>query len=121
MTQPSTPEANKSHNDYLARIIFFVGRYEETAKILKQKTSASPEQHPRDMGWWTAACGYLGRKDEARWCAKWFVQAVRNYWRGDANAGPPEYIDWFIDVCCLRYAEDEERLRQGLRAAGLPA
>jgi adenylate cyclase len=109
------------YDNFVSRIAFLLGRYEETARILKQKTSASPEQHPRDMGWRTAACGHLGREDEARWCAGRFVQAVRNYWHGDPSAGPPDYVDWFIDVCCLRITEDEERLRQGLRVAGLPA
>jgi hypothetical protein len=40
--------------------------------------------------------------------------------RGPA-AGPREYVDWFIDANCLKRAEDEERLREGMRAAGLLA
>lgn len=109
------------YDGLLSRILFFVGRYEETAGILKHKTSAAPEDHPRDMGWRTAACGHLNREDEARRCAGWFIQAVKHYWRGDPSAGPREYVDWFVDACCLRRAEDEERLRQGLRRARLPA
>jgi Flp pilus assembly protein TadD len=54
------------YDGLLSRILFFVGRFEETAGILKQKTSAAPEDHPRDMGWRTAACGHLNREDEAR-------------------------------------------------------
>ena len=109
------------YDNFLSRIVFLLGRYEEAAKILKQKTSASPEQYPQGMGWRTAACGHLGREDEAHRCAEWFVKAVKNCWRGDPGAGPCEYVNWFVDVSCLRCAEDEERLRQGLRAAGLPA
>ncbi len=32
-----------------------------------------------------------------------------------------EYVDWLVDVLYLRRAEDAERLRDGLRRAGLPA
>ncbi len=113
------PRYPRWYDDYLARVLFLLGRYGEAAGILEQKTSAEPEEHPRDMGWRTAACGHLGRDAEARRCAGWFVQAVGRYWRGDP-AGPREYVDWFVDASCLKRAEDEERLREGLRAAGLP-
>jgi hypothetical protein len=43
------------------------------------------------------------------------------FWRGDAAAGPNEYVDWFVEVSYLRRDEDAERLREGLRRAGLPA
>jgi adenylate cyclase len=115
------PRHPRWYDDYLARILFLLGRYDEAAGILEQKTSAAPEDHPRDMGWRTAACGHLGRTDEARRCGNWFVQAVGRYWRGDPAAGPREYVDWFVDASCLKRTEDEERLREGLRKAGLPA
>jgi TolB-like protein len=115
------PRHPRWYDDLLSRILFLLGRYEETAKILEQKTSGAPEEHPRDMAWRTAACGHLGRDDEARQCAGWFIQAVKNYWRGDPAAGPREYVNWFVDASCLRRVESEELLRQGLRRAGLPA
>jgi adenylate cyclase len=115
------PRYPRYYDDFLARILFLLGRYEETVAILTRKTSAAPDDHPRDMGWQTAACGHLGRADEARRCAVWYFQAVRKYWRGDPGAGPREYVDWFIDVSCLKWTADEERLRKGLRAAGLPS
>lgn len=115
------PRHPRWYDDYLARILFLLGHYEEAAGTLRQKTSAEPEDHPRDMGWRTAACGHLGRNEEARQCADWFVQAVGKYWRGDPAAGPREYVDWFVDASCLKRPEDEERLCAGLRAAGLPA
>ena len=73
------------------------------------------------MAWRAAACAHLGRIDEARTCAETFVEAVRNCWAGDAAAGPKEYVDWVVDVAYLRRDEDAERLREGLRRAGLPA
>lgn len=114
------PRYPRWYDDYVARILFLLGRYEEAEAMLRRKTSGAPEEHPRDMGWRTAACGHLGWEDEARRCAGWFVRAVGRYWRGDP-AGPREYVDWFIDVTSLKRVEDEERLRDGLRAAGLPA
>lgn len=73
------------------------------------------------MAWRAAAYGHLGRLEEARRCAETFVQSVRSYWRGDPSAGPSEYVNWLVDVSYLRREEDVERLREGLRRAGLPA
>jgi predicted Zn-dependent protease len=70
------PRHPRWYVDYLARILFLLGRYEEAAGILRQKTSAEPEEHPRDMGWRAAACGHLGHEDEARRCAGWFICAL---------------------------------------------
>jgi hypothetical protein len=109
------------YDDYLARIVFLLGRYEQTIDILGPITSAAPEQHPLNMGWLTAAWGHFHPEGEAFRCAGWFVKAISNKWRGHQSAGPAEYVDWFIDVCCLRRTEDQERLRQGLKRAGLPA
>jgi hypothetical protein len=53
--------------------------------------------------------------------AELFVEGVRSYWHGDAAAGSREYVDWVVDVSYLRRDEDAERLREGLRLAGLPA
>jgi hypothetical protein len=73
------------------------------------------------MGWRAAAYGHLGRIEEARRCAETFVRSVRSYWRGDPSAGPSEYVNWLVDISYLRREEDVERLREGLRRAGLPA
>ncbi len=74
------------------------------------------------MTWRAAAYGHLGRIEEAKgWCGDVFVQAVRTLWIGDPVAGPAEYVDWHIDVSYLREPKDVERLRAGLRLAGLPA
>jgi tetratricopeptide (TPR) repeat protein len=106
---------------YLSRILFLLGRYEEVATLLEQRTLDAPAFHPRDMAWRAAAYGHLGRMEEARRCAETFVQSVRSYWRGDPSAGPNEYVNWLVDVSYLRREEDMERLREGLRRAGLPA
>jgi adenylate cyclase len=109
------------YNYYLSRILFQLGRYGEVATLLEQRTIDAPARHPRDMAWRAAAYGHLGRIEEARRCAEMFVQSVRSYWRGDPAAGPSEYVNWLVDVAYLRRNEDAERLREGLRLAGLPA
>lgn len=109
------------YNFYLSRILFPLGRYAEVATLLEHRTMDAPARHPRDMAWRAAACGHLGRIEEAQRCAEIFVQSVRSYWRGDPAAGPIEYVNWLVDLAYLRRGEDEERLREGLRHADLPA
>lgn len=109
------------YNYFLSRILFQLGRYSEVTTLLERCTIDAPARHPRDMAWRAAACGHLGRIEEAQRCADIFVQSVGNYWRGDPAAGPREYVDWVVDVAYLRRDEDAHRLREGLRLAGLPA
>ncbi|HEX2113497.1 MAG TPA: adenylate/guanylate cyclase domain-containing protein [Alphaproteobacteria bacterium] len=109
------------YNYYLSRILFLLHRYEEVATLLDQRTFRAPEKHPRDVAWRAAACAHLGRIEEARRCAEWFLEGVRQLWRGDRSAGARDYVNWLVDVSYLRRNEDAERLREGLRLAGLPA
>jgi TolB-like protein/Tfp pilus assembly protein PilF len=109
------------YNYYLSHILFQLGRYSEAAVLLEQRTFDSPIRHPRDMAWRAAAYGHLGRIEEANECVDVFVQAARTLWIGDPAAGPAEYVDWLVDVSYLREPRDVERLRAGLRLAGLPA
>ena len=49
------------------------------------------------------------------------IQSLTSLWRGDPTAGPADYVDWLIDRSFLWQPGDVERLRGGLRLAGLPA
>ena len=110
------------YNYYLSHILFQLGRYSEAAVLLEQRTFDTPTRHPRDMAWRAAAYGHLGRIEEAQRCGGVFIQSVSSLWRrGDPAAGPAEYVNWVVDVAYLRQPEDVERLREGLRLAGLPA
>ena len=109
------------YNYYRSHILFQLGRDSEAACLLEQRTMDAPTRHPRDMAWRAAAYAHLGRIDEARACATTFVASVRGYWRGDPGAGPKDYVDWLVDVSYLRREADTDRLREGLRRAGLPA
>lgn len=101
--------------------MFLLRRYEETAKRFEFRMTDDPTRHPRDIAWLAAALALMGRREPAQRCAAWFLQGVGKVWRGDPNAGPSDYVDWFIDTANLRRTEDEELLREGLRQAGLRA
>ncbi|MEK1855760.1 MAG: adenylate/guanylate cyclase domain-containing protein [Phyllobacterium sp.] len=106
---------------YLSHILFQLGRYDEAVVLLEQRTFDNPSRHPRDMAWRAACYGHLGRNEEAQRCGEVFVQSVSDLWQGDPTATPAEYVDWVVDVSYLRDPNDVERLRTGLRLAGLPA
>jgi adenylate cyclase len=114
------PRHPRWYEHYLSRILFLARRHEEAVTILERITAEAPLRHPRDLAWRAAACGHLGREEDARRCAGWFLEAIRKAWQGDPAAGPAEYVDWLVDNSCLRRPEDEAHLREGLRLAGLP-
>jgi hypothetical protein len=114
------PQSPRFYETYRSRILFLARRHEEAAALLERVTAEAPLEHPRDLAWHAAACGHLGRKDEAARRAGWFLEAIGKAWRGDPAAGPAEYVDWLVDTSCLRRAEDEAHLREGLRLAGMP-
>jgi hypothetical protein len=73
------------------------------------------------MAWRAAAYAHLNRIEDAEKCGRVFLDAVNRRWCGDATAGPVDYVNWLVDVSYLREEKDVDRLRQGLRLAGLPA
>jgi tetratricopeptide (TPR) repeat protein len=83
---------------YLARVLFFLRRYEKVAAQLHYRLAGEPTLHRRDMLLLSAAFGLLGRRELARRCAAWFVEGVRQAWHGDPNAGPSEYVEWFVNT-----------------------
>lgn len=113
------PQPPRFYEHYLSRILFLAGRHEEAATLLERLTAEAPLEHPRDLAWRAAACGHLGREDEASRCARWFLAAASKAWRGDSSASPAEYVDWLVATSYLRRPEDEAHLREGLRLAGL--
>ncbi|MBZ7927561.1 hypothetical protein LAC81_37115 (plasmid) [Ensifer adhaerens] len=110
------------YNFYLSHIVFRLGRYQEAADLLERLIMDAPSRrHPRYMALRAAAFGHLGRLEEAQRCGRTCIESVRALWRGDPSAGPSEYVDWLVDALYFRRAEDADRLREGLRRAGLPA
>ncbi|KSV63853.1 membrane protein [Sinorhizobium sp. GW3] len=110
------------YNYYLSHIMFRLRRYQEAASLLEQLILDAPgRRHPRYMALRAAAFGHLGRLEEAQQCGKACIAAVSALWQGDPAAGPSEHVDWLVDALYLQRAEDADRLREGLRLAGLPA
>ena len=121
LAQRLNPRYPHWYSYYQARMLFFLRRYEDVVAQLQYRMTGEPSLHRRDMLLLSAAFGLLGRAEPAQRCARWFLEGVRDVWRGDPNAGPSEYVDWFVDTSYLRRPEDEALLREGLRLAGLPA
>ena len=92
---------------------FGMERYEDAATTLEEATRRST--NPETPLWLAAAYGHLGRVAEAEQA----IQAFR---------GRQAKIGWFFDAATLEFVEkwwlkeqaDKERLRKGLRIAGLP-
>jgi TolB-like protein/class 3 adenylate cyclase len=121
LAQRLNPRYPHWYSYYQARMLFFLRRYEDVVAQLQYRMTGEPTLHRRDMLLLSAAFGLLGRAEPAQQCARWFLEGVRNVWRGDADAGPSEYVDWFVDTSYLRRPKDEALLREGLQLAGLPA
>lgn len=121
LAQRLNPRYPHWYSYYQARVLFLLRRHEDVVAKLRYRMTGEPTLHRRDMLLLSAAFGLLGRAEPAQQCARWFLEGVKDGWRGDPNAGPPEYVDWFVDTSYLRRPEDEGLLREGLRLARLPA
>jgi tetratricopeptide (TPR) repeat protein len=104
-----------------ARLHFLLGHYAYAAALLEKRMWDVPARNLRDLGWRVAAYGHLGRLDEATRCGEELVHGIAAHWRGDPRASPSEYMEWIVWSSLLQQAADMERLREGLRLAGLPA
>jgi hypothetical protein len=80
------PRYPRYYEHYRSRVLFLARRHADAAAVLKRITAGAPLEHPRDLAWWAASCGHLGRAEEAR-----------RAWRGNPAAGPAEYADWLVD------------------------
>jgi tetratricopeptide (TPR) repeat protein len=76
---------------------------------------------PEFPAWLACALAHAGRVDEARARAAAFVANIRTIWVGDPNAGPKEYVAWWLSDNPFRRQEDHDFLVDGVRKAGLPA
>lgn len=65
--------------------------------------------------------GHQGRLEEAARLGKELVREIQSHWRGHPDAKPSDYMEWIVWSSLRERAADRERLRAGLRVAGLPA
>jgi adenylate cyclase len=107
------------YEHFLSRLLFQLGRYAEAAPLLEQRNFITPVRHLRDVAWRAATYGHLGRIAEAQHYGHLFLESAATLWRGDPKADAAAFVDWIVDVSLLRREADMERLRAGLRLAGL--
>jgi hypothetical protein len=108
------------YNVYRARLLFQLGNYSEAAALLENRMWDVPARHLRDLGWRVAAYAYDGRLGEAAHWGEELVREIASHWQGDPGAGASGYMDWVVWSSLLEREADRERLREGLRLAGLP-
>jgi len=72
-------------------------------------------------GWRAAALAHLGRREEAASEAARFIEGTRQAWSGKGPATDAAIVRWFLHIHPLKHRADWRNLRDGLKAAGLPA
>jgi adenylate cyclase len=106
---------------FLGRLHFLLGNFTEAAALFEKPMWDAPARNLRDMGWRVSAYAHQGRVDAAALYGEQLIQEIASHWRGNSAAGPSDYVDWIVWSSLLQQSADMERLRAGLRLAGLPA
>ena len=70
--------------------------------------------------WRAAALARLGRTEEAEAAAARFLEGVRGSWFAGSPPGDLDMVRWLLHLYPIRRAEEWNRLRDGIAAAGLP-
>lgn len=107
----------RSHWAYHFDIQFLTGNYEEALAV---ETRAQDVLHDTRSAWRAAALAHLGRHSEAQAEAEQFLDGVRANWYGAGPATDEAIVRWLLHLYPISRSEDWERLRDGLRLAGLP-
>jgi tetratricopeptide (TPR) repeat protein len=115
------PRHPRWYNSSRARLLFQLGDYSQAAALLDSRMWDEPARYLRDLGWHVAAHAHAGSLDEAARRAEELVREIASNWRGDPGAAASAYMDWIVWFSLLERSADSERLRAGLRLAGLPA
>jgi TolB-like protein len=98
---------------FLGKAQFFMGRYADALESLEEVNRRNPDS---DWAFFylAATYGHLGREQEAKSAIKMFNERMTK-----AGASPIPSLQW-IDAFSFKEWKDAERLRQGLRIAGVP-
>jgi DNA-binding SARP family transcriptional activator len=106
-----------SHWLYLFDIHVLSGDYEAALSIADHALGV---QRWHRFAFTAVALAHLGRQAEAADEAAQFLTAVREQWFGAQPATDVAIVSWLLHLYPISRREDWERLRDGLRAAGLP-
>ncbi len=104
------------HWPYRAVLQFLHGNYLEAIEGIDRAGNVAKTL----PGWKAAALFHLGRKDEAHAVAKQFLNTIRSMWSGGRTPGDLEIARWLLHAHPIARREDWERLRDGIRGAGVP-
>jgi DNA-binding SARP family transcriptional activator len=104
------------HWPYRAVLQFMRGNYLDAIDGIDRANNVAKTL----AGWKTAALFHLGRKDEARIEARKFLNTIRSTWFGSKAPSDLEIARWLLHAHPIARREDWERLRDGIRGAGVP-
>jgi tetratricopeptide (TPR) repeat protein len=79
-----------------------------------------PDPWPEAPILMAVAYAYDDQIDNAKSAADRFVANIRAIWEGDPNAGPADYVKWWLSDNPYQFQKDIDYLLAGLRKAGLP-
>ena len=98
---------------FLGKAQFFMGRFDEAAATQEEVKRRFPD-YDWTFFYLAATYGHLGREQEAKSAIKTFNKRMTN-----AGASTIRSLQW-IDAFPFKERKDVERLREGLRIAGVP-
>lgn len=107
---------SKIHWAYLVDVHFLSGDYEAAVEA----SDHCLDFHRTVRAWRAAALAQLGDTRTAAREAQTFLQQVRQHWFGADPPTDEAILRWMLHLYPIARPEDWERLRAGLRLAGLP-
>jgi DNA-binding SARP family transcriptional activator len=108
-------ELSNYHWAYQGVIRFLQGDYHRAVEAFDKAENVITDM----AAWKAAALSHLGRSDEARAEAQHFVTAIRGRWHGEAEPAEEEISAWLLHAFPIQSRADWERLRDGIKGAGL--
>ena len=111
------PNPSRAHWGYQAQTRFLCEDYTGSVTAAARALNVLPFL----SAWHAAALGHLGYREDARDKARSFVEASRANWHGRTPPTEEAIASWLLRAFPIRDPADLERLREGLRLAGLPA
>jgi DNA-binding SARP family transcriptional activator len=113
----SVAPPTRTHWAYQFDIQFLAGNYEGALATAER---AQDVLHHTRAAWRVAALAHLGHIDAAAAEADRFLAGIRANWFGAEPATDQAIVRWLLHLYPISRREDWERLRDGLRLAGLP-
>jgi len=108
-------ELSNYHWAYQGAIRFLEGDYQKAVEAYEKAENVIGDL----AAWKAAALAYLGREEEARREARYFIDAVSVRWHGPTPPTEEAITAWFLHCFPIHERAQWERLRDGIKRAGL--